>query len=172
MATRLRNVLATMIQEDSNIYKFAEIGVLKSQSAKQILKVNHKKLLEYWMVDPWMAVSSSNTEQDISKEEWDHLHFYACSLMLQYPQLHVVRAKSIEVASIFPDEYFDFVFIDADHSYETVKADIEVWMPKVKRGGILGGHDYHNIKGVAKAVNECFGKRPSMPSKIWLERIL
>ena len=53
---------------------------------------------------------------------------------------------------------FDLVFIDADHSYETTKRDIELWAPKVKPGGILGGHDYNNPDypqwGVARAVTE------------------
>jgi predicted O-methyltransferase YrrM len=52
----------------------------------------------------------------------------------------------------------DFVFIDADHSYEGCKADIEAWFPKVKPGGLLSGHDYDNPDfpefGVKRAVDE------------------
>ena len=173
MATLLKNALADFIQKN-NIHKFAEIGVWKSHSAKRILKVNYKNLSEYWMIDPWIAMSPPYTERNISKEEWNHLHFYACSLMLKYPKLHVVRAKSTEAATIFHDEYFDFVFIDADHHSEAVKADIEAWMPKIKSGGFLGGHDYSSFSnvGVAKAVKEKFGTLPDLPSKIWMKEIL
>jgi len=56
------------------------------------------------------------------------------------------------------DASLDFVFIDADHSYEGCKADLEAWAPKVKPGGLLAGHDYNNPQypefGVAKAVDE------------------
>jgi len=56
------------------------------------------------------------------------------------------------------DHEYDFVFLDADHSYEGCKADIEAWSPKVKPGGWLGGHDYQNPNfpkfGVTKAVDE------------------
>jgi cephalosporin hydroxylase len=56
---------------------------------------------------------------------------------------------------------FDLVFIDADHSYETVLADIAAWLPKVKAGGVLCGHDYnrpgHGHAGVRQAVDELIG---------------
>jgi predicted O-methyltransferase YrrM len=60
-----------------------------------------------------------------------------------------------EAAGLFKDESLDAVFIDADHSYEAVKMDIQNWMPKVRRGGILAGHDYNSAwPGVIRAVNE------------------
>ena len=49
---------------------------------------------------------------------------------------------------------FDLIFIDADHSYEAVKQDIENWLPKLKKGGTICGHDYGNWEGVGRAVNE------------------
>ena len=72
-----------------------------------------------------------------------------------------------------PDEYIDFLFIDGDHRYDQVKKDLDNWVPKVKEGGIICGHDYdglsydeehvnkdfHNDRhhGVIKAVSERFG---------------
>ena len=52
---------------------------------------------------------------------------------------------------------FDYIYIDADHSYESVKADIETWLPFVKPSGIIAGHDYSaHFTGVVTAVNEFF----------------
>ncbi len=49
--------------------------------------------------------------------------------------------ESRNAARIFKDGSCDLVFIDGDHSYEAAKRDIEMWLPKVKPGGILCGHD-------------------------------
>jgi hypothetical protein len=51
------------------------------------------------------------------------------------------------------------VYIDAAHEYESVKADISAWLPKLKSGAILGGHDYLGTTedGVTRAVNEFIG---------------
>ena len=64
-------------------------------------------------------------------------------------------------------EAFDFVFIDADHSYEAVRADILAYRPLVKRGGILAGHDYApKWEGVRQAVDELLPK-VSVTTTIW-----
>lgn len=70
----------------------------------------------------------------------------------------IVRSRSVEAAQTVPDQSCDFVFIDADHSLEGCKADIDAWAPKVKPGGWLCGHDYENTNfpkfGVTQAVTE------------------
>lgn len=58
------------------------------------------------------------------------------------------------------DQSLDFLYVDADHAYESVKRDIELWYPKVKIGGIMGGHDYLEElePDVEKAVTEFIQK--------------
>jgi predicted O-methyltransferase YrrM len=66
---------------------------------------------------------------------------------------------SADAVKNYEDESLDFVYIDADHEYEGVKRDIELWFPKVKKGGVIAGHDYiEGWDGVIKAVDEIFGK--------------
>ena len=60
--------------------------------------------------------------------------------MMFFPQLKILRLLSAEAAQLFPKGYFDFVYIDADHSL--AREDILLWYPLVKKGGILAGHDY------------------------------
>lgn len=74
-----------------------------------------------------------------------------------------------EAAGIVPDGSQDFVFIDADHSYDAVKQDIAAWLPKVKAGGWIGGHDFHPRKfpGVVNAVREAFQTCEFYPGTIW-----
>jgi predicted O-methyltransferase YrrM len=69
-----------------------------------------------------------------------------------------ITIKDGSISSIVPtleDEYFDLIYIDADHSYESVLHDIKISLSKLKRGGIMSGHDYA-FESVSRAVNEMF----------------
>lgn len=70
----------------------------------------------------------------------------------------VIKKDSIEAAKDVADGSLDFVFIDADHSHKSVKEDITAWAEKVKKGGIVSGHDYYVFpsgnRGVIDAVDE------------------
>lgn len=62
----------------------------------------------------------------------------------------------------FEDNSVDFAFIDANHTYEFVSRDIAAMIPKMKRGGVLAGHDYNlSHPGVIQAVNEAFAEMPN-----------
>ncbi len=77
---------------------------------------------------------------------------------------------SFDRAKEFEDQSIDFCFIDANHTYEYVKRDIENFLPKMKRMGIIAGHDYnHQHPGVLKAVDEVFGKNVNYDSRedVW-----
>jgi hypothetical protein len=64
---------------------------------------------------------------------------------------------SFDRAKEFKDNSIDFLFIDANHTYEFVKRDIEYYLPKMKKGSIMAGHDYNeHHPGVLQAVNEAF----------------
>lgn len=68
-----------------------------------------------------------------------------------------IITSSLRAAVLFADASLDFVFIDANHSYEAVINDIRAWWPKIRPGGLLAGHDY-SWTGVARAVHEFFGR--------------
>ena len=76
------------------------------------------------------------------------------------PKVNIIRSPSVEAARGFSDGQLDWVYIDADHSYEQCKADIKAWAPKVRIGGVVGGHDYwdgtdeYGVFGVKSAVDE------------------
>jgi len=65
----------------------------------------------------------------------------------------VLRGLSWEMAEEVEDGTLDFVFLDADHEYESVVKDIRAWTPKLKSGGMLCGHD-SNYEGEKKAIDE------------------
>ena len=91
-------------------------------------------------------------------------------MMKTYPALKIIRDFSTSAAKVFDKGYFDLVFIDANHSYDYVKKDINIWLPLVKPNGVICGHDYsYQWKDhVAKAVNERFGENIKRgPGKTW-----
>ena len=75
---------------------------------------------------------------------------------------------SCDAAKLFDDESLDFVYIDADHSYEAVMKDIMAWASKVRHGGVLGGHDYSepSCGGVKRAVDEIFGDKVNFDTRV------
>ena len=84
----------------------------------------------------------------------------------------ILWMDTVAAAEHVEDEWADFVFIDAGHSYEAVRADIAAWLPKVRPGGWFGGHDYHSAHpGVIRAVDEAFGNRVEvLPFWVWTVR--
>lgn len=78
--------------------------------------------------------------------------------------VHVLN--SVDAAKLFADGSLDFIFIDADHSYAAVKADIAAWKPKLKPDGVLAGHDI-GMKDVKKAVAEA-GKYKVFGPNSWV----
>lgn len=90
--------------------------------------------------------------------------------------------SSSDATKFIPDGYADIVYIDASHDYKSVKEDIDQWLPKVRNGGIISGHDYesneyddqcidldvfdHKHHGVIKAVNESFDNF-NVSERIW-----
>lgn len=92
------------------------------------------------------------------------------------PVKHIIgeihMSDSAEAAKKYPDahdgEGLDFVFIDADHSYGSVRADIAAWLPKVKSGGIIAGHDFApEFPGVIQAVSEAFERWECWRGERW-----
>ena len=68
---------------------------------------------------------------------------------------NVIKGASKVAAKMFLNESLDVVFIDLTHTYEAVKEDIQLWLPKVKKGGFIAGDDYHqHWQGVIQAVDE------------------
>jgi len=89
-------------------------------------------------------------------ENWDNVRGEAIfdSRVRNYgKRLKKLKGDSVEMAKHVKDESLDFIFVDADHRYSAVMADLAAWIPKVKQGGFITGHDIH-LSGVLKAVSE------------------
>jgi hypothetical protein len=167
------------ILKEEQFKKFAEIGVWKSHFVKRTLRNVSDSLEEYWAVDPWVIMThGTGTRNELKRtaEDWHNYHKYCCGLMIHFPQLKVLKMTSEDAASMFPNGYFDMVFIDAIHTFEHTYADIGYWLPKVRKGGLIGGHDYGSERhpGVKKAVDKWFGEENIKSwgiDEVWVKRI-
>ncbi len=140
-----------------------EVGVFTGELSKRLL---NRPDLKLFMVDSWAEhgndseyAKSGDYHGNLSKKEQDDLYRHTVSVTsFAGDRAKVIRKDSLDAASDFEDGTLDFVFLDADHTYEAIKADIAAWHPKVKTGGYISGHDYDNVDypawGVKKAVDE------------------
>jgi hypothetical protein len=89
----------------------------------------------------------------------------------------LLNMGTVEAAAEFPNRHFCGVFLDAGHEFEQVTADLHAWRAKVKRGGIICGHDYgkSDLPGVGRAVDAFFAKGLGVvqrgPGSIWFVRV-
>tara|TARA_R110000787_G_scaffold113385_1_gene222597 strand:- start:2789 stop:3325 length:537 start_codon:yes stop_codon:yes gene_type:complete len=132
----------------------AEVGVAEGLNANDMLtNWNLKKL---YLVDAWECMPT-HTGDAASDQKWHDLnHKNVLRLMEMHKgKFKILRGLSTAMAKNVIDESLDFVYIDCDHSYEGVMKDLESWTPKVKKGGVIAGHDYLNpVYYVNKAVKD------------------
>lgn len=138
-----------------------EIGVRAGHNAFAMLSEMNIKAL--FLVDPYFPYNDGGSYQTERVQKKSMLEML--DRLAKYRKKVVWLFQKSETASeLFPDKYFDYVYIDGEHSYEEVKKDLELWYPKVKVKGILAGHDYNSLvawPGVTKAVKE-FTERRSL----------
>lgn len=138
-----------------------EIGVQSGYYSEEILAKSNLKVL--YSVDPW-AEFKNNAYEDLAnvpQDEHNYRYLQTVMRLMKYGTRSVcIRMKSENAIKLFRNHTLDFVYIDANHSYEGCKLDINLWWPKVKRKGILAGHDYLDGKladgnfGVKSAIDE------------------
>lgn len=143
----------------------AELGVYKGGFSELILARRPKKL---HLVDPWKfepdpeytsswyggAVGESQARMDAIYESVKN-RFHSA---IKSGKVEVHRSGSADCCLQFPDDYFDWIYIDGNHRYEFVKRDLNMYAPKVRRNGLVAGDDYGIPgwwqDGVTKAVDE------------------
>jgi len=147
----------SMVEKFPSGSKFVEIGSWKGKSSAYMAVeiANYNKNIDFYCVDTWEGSIEHKNNTEISML-YDIFLNNMKSIESYYTPL---KMKSLDAVSKFEDSSLDFVFIDGSHEYEDVKDDIKAWLPKVKPGGILAGHDYYIegtdwFPGVKKAVNE------------------
>lgn len=114
----------------------AEIGVERGLFSERLLQAG----LMVYSVDPWLH--SPNWGSAGSQARQDQLCQETRERLAQYPESRIIRETSVEAADHFGNGALDFVYIDGCHQFRYVAADLQEWVPKVRKGGIISGHDY------------------------------
>lgn len=144
----------------------AEIGVSGGLNSDRIIKISTPKklfLIDMWDhskyrdLPPYYSTKSYNDDKEKTYEN-------VINKYKNNNNVKIIRKLSVDGSKDFDDNYFDWIYIDASHDYESVKEDCLAWWPKIKKDGYLCGHDYFNrsiavptgniVVGVGRAVNE------------------
>ena len=137
-----RNVLIKRLPAESTC---AEIGVWKGDFSKKILSSRSPRLLH--LIDPWKFNPEFPTRLyggsgASSQADMDHIYEQVAEVLGSQPNVEIHRGPSSEMLCDLPDDSLDWIYIDGDHSYEGVLADLELAWQKVRCGGIVSGDDY------------------------------
>jgi hypothetical protein len=162
------NLYSNMVEIAAPKAHFVEVGVWKGRSASFLATeiINSGKIISLDLVDTW----NGSEEHTPLQEDLYGIFMKNINPVISY--VNIKRMESLSAAATYEDGTLDFVFIDAAHDYENVKADITAWLPKVKPGGYLAGHDYPSWEGVVKAVDELLGVNNIMTAEeCWLYEI-
>lgn len=137
-----RDLYRLMIKNAKGKSHFIEIGAWKGRSAAFMCVeiVNSGKDIKFDVVDTWQGTTGEHEKDpDIINNT-----LYDVFMQNMKPVTGIfnpIKLPSIDAAKLYDDNSLDFVMIDAAHDFKSVTEDIVSWLPKVKSGGLLAGHD-------------------------------
>jgi hypothetical protein len=169
-----RDTLAAILTE-LGFKTGVEVGVQEGLYSEVLCREN--TTMKFYGVDPWESYRTSHLTKKgapsyATQEDCEKWLASTKARMAQYPNFEIIRAKSIDAVKKFGDETLDFVYIDGNHAYEFVADDLMEWSKKIRKGGIVSGHDYYKIANpeimmqVKQAVDE-YVTRNNIPLLIW-----
>lgn len=138
---RSRNDLAAYL-EQQGFTVGAEIGVQLGLFAEWNLR-NWPSCTKYILVDTWQRMPNYEDAANYDDAKQDYIYQEALRRLNPYQsKLQICRNFSISCALQFPDEFFDFIYLDARHDRKGLSEDLAAYWPKLKYGGIFAGHDF------------------------------
>lgn len=147
----------------------AEVGCYYGEST--LMWASSEKIIKIYAIDPWEDFYDINdgASQKGNMAEVENVfdeNIKGISKIIKCKQKSLIAAEKIENKSL------DFVYLDGSHKHEDVMNDIKTWIPKIKNGGILGGHDI-TWRDVASAVQKTIGQPDFIfPDTSWAKRLI
>jgi len=136
----------------------AEVGVQTGAYSEVLLRsVTWER---FYCIDAWRQLENYVDAANVADTEQECCYQQALQRLAPYARkVRVLRELSTEATGWIADGSLDFCYIDANHSFEAVAADIAAYFPKIRPGGILAGHDYCGCwPGVMQAVDQFVGE--------------
>ena len=149
--------------------KLLEIGVYKGESTSVF--ASSGIFDKIFCIDPFEGKEEAIEELN---DDWKTVKTQFYTNTRHWDNISLHQNYSYNIHDKFPNESFDVIYIDGDHSYNSVIRDLKLYMPKLKKGGIICGHDYSDPHPQTKeAINDFFGKEPEMlfqdSSWMWID---
>lgn len=153
---------------------FVEVGSWKGRSSAfmAVEIINSGKMIKFDCVDTWLGSAehqpgASHADRLVATNQlFEHFKDKMKPVEGVY---QAIRMTSEAAAATYPDKSLQFVFLDAAHDYDSIRSDILAWLPKVKPGGWIGGHDYTWNEGIRRACQELVPSHYNDPSWSWEE---
>ena len=170
------NLYTQFVNETPSGGTIVEVGSWKGKSTAYlgVEVINSGKDIKVYAVDTWLGSPNEDVHQNdpavVSGTLFDLFVNNMEPINNQKKIIWPMRSDSTEASKEFEDGSVDCIFIDASHDYENVKKDITTYLPKVKSGGILAGHDW-SWHGVGKAVTELIPNAVPTNEDCWFYRV-
>ena len=139
---------AYILEQLNKNSKLVEVGVWKGDFSRQILNISSPKLLI--LVDSWTfdekvrgCAPQVNGEEPLNQHFFDQAKNDTFNKFENIQNVHILDLNSLDASNNYEDNFFDYIYIDAEHTYKAVTNDLKVWYPKLKKNGILFGDDYY-----------------------------
>lgn len=154
--------------------------MLTAKTSTPLLR--ERPLLTLYLVDTWAppppgsSYAQQREDANAQKSARDHEDAYQLArrrVAFAGGRAIFLRMDSVAAAGYINDGALDFVFIDGDHSRAGVERDIAAWLPKVRPGGLMAGHDFDHplFPGVAQAVAAAFDAVALGADRTWFARV-
>ncbi len=154
---------------------YAEVGVFEGEFSK--IMIETLKPEKFFMIDIFTGMCDSGNQDgnNVVARNMDETYLKILREVHSLPCVHVLKGRSGDILTTFPNSSLDMIYLDGDHGYKGCKQDLEMAYEKVKPGGWIMGHDYemnmvkartNYVFGVKQAVDEfCHTKHQTIYAK-------
>ena len=145
---RISDKRAYIIEQLKKNSVIVEVGVWRGEFSKKIYNISNPKMLV--LVDSWTydeqvrgCAPQVNGKEPLSQKYFDDAKEETFNKFRNKNNVVILSEDSQNSSSNYKDNYFDYIYLDAEHTYQAVSNDLDMWFSKLKKNGVLFGDDYY-----------------------------